>query len=154
MALSGGLETRVTVTGMIVGTPAYMAPEQVRGHTTDERSDLYSLAAVAYEALVGRQAVPSAENSAQTLLDVLSTTPPLVSSLLAGVPPEVDAAFAAAFEKRPASRPNDVEAWVRSTAPLLERVPVPATRRGWPDPIVVAPTQRAGASDPTGRIER
>ncbi|MBS2033400.1 serine/threonine protein kinase [bacterium] len=45
---------RATVSGMILGTPAYMSPEQVQGHVLDERSDLYQVGVIFYEALEGR----------------------------------------------------------------------------------------------------
>ncbi len=70
----GGLDTQLTGDGQIVGTLAYMSPEQVRGEDADARSDIYSLGCVLYEAATGRQ--PFQAPSALSLIHEITTTEP------------------------------------------------------------------------------
>lgn len=131
LAKSLGADARLTRTGTIVGTPAYMSPEQVQGLPVDARSDLYSLAALAYEALTGRRAVPGAD-VARTLANVLDLAPQPLSESLPVATEELDRAFARALEKDPHRRPLSVEAWAREVAALL--TDLPPLGPGWPDP--------------------
>jgi streptogramin lyase len=133
IAKSLHMDAQLTRTGTIVGTPAYMAPEQVGGENVDARADLYSFAAVVYEALSGRPVVRSID-VARIFLDVLSGEPEPISSLVAGLPAEVDAAFATALAKHPQDRPANLAIWLETIAPLLEACPADATK-GWPEPI-------------------
>jgi serine/threonine protein kinase len=144
LAKSTRLEAKLTRTGNFVGTPAYMSPEQVEGTQVDARADLYSLAAVAYEALTGQRVVSGTE-VARMLVDVLYSTPAPVSSLVAGLPEAADAAFAAALAKQPADRPADIVAWAAALGALLEAAPprVP----GWPLEALAADRARL---DPRG----
>ena len=66
--------------GSLVGTPAYMSPEQIQGEVLDARSDIYLFAAVCYEALTGRRTVGTIERLNDLLLEVLLTTPPPASA--------------------------------------------------------------------------
>ncbi len=125
----------VTCTGDLVGTPRYMAPEQLVGATVDGRADLYSFAAVAYEALVGRPLV-SASDFARVLLETFRRTPPAVSTLLPKAPIEIDRAFSHAFTRRPERRPSRASDWVESFVEQLERMPPSVP--GWPDDIASA----------------
>jgi serine/threonine protein kinase len=136
VAKSARTDTRLTRTGAIMGTPAYMSPEQVEGGDVDGRSDLYSLAVVAFEALTGRRLVEGAEGAKQ-MIEVLYGTHPAVSSFVA-VPDGVDAAFDKALAKRPEDRPDDIEAWSRGLAGLL--ADAAASTSGWP----VAPRGESG----------
>jgi ligand-binding sensor domain-containing protein len=136
LAKSTRLEAKLTRTGNFVGTPAYMSPEQVEGTAVDARADLYSLAAVAYEALTGQRVVSGTE-VARMLVDVLYGTPPSASSHVPGLPPAADAAFEAALAKRPAERPADIEAWAAALAALLESAAGSAP--GWPHEGLAAP---------------
>jgi tRNA A-37 threonylcarbamoyl transferase component Bud32 len=94
---------RLTATGMSVGTPGYMSPEQVSGDPVDARADLYALAVVGYEMLTGKP--PFSGPSAQALITAHLTTPPLpVEELRPDVPPHVSGAIARGLSKRPDDR--------------------------------------------------
>ena len=127
----GGVDT--TRSNALQGTPAYMAPEQIGGAAGDERSDLYSLAAVAFEALVGKRLIRQRPSMAATLAAILNETPPDVSTFLPDVPVEVDALFRAALARDPSQRPAGVAQWTEAVAERLERL-APADA-AWPLPI-------------------
>ncbi len=123
-------DTGLTQTGMLVGTPLFMSPEQILGKPTDLRSDLYSFAAVMYLALTGRR-VTLGETLPDILLDVVQGAAPVLSSLVPGVPRSVDEAFVWALAKDPDSRPASVQQWVDTFVADLETVP--STAPGWLD---------------------
>src|SRR5262245_24965974 len=79
----------LTSAGQFFGTPLYMSPEQASGAPVDGRSDLFSLGAVAYQLLTGRQAF-RAENVMQVLSRVVNETPPPPSQVMPGLPPGID----------------------------------------------------------------
>src|SRR5262249_30175942 len=108
-----GAEGGVTRTGMMVGTPAYMPPEQVHGEEVDTRADVYSFAAVCYEALAGRAAI-GGEHLGRVLVNVVGAEPPKLSTLRPGVPTVVDEAIASALAKDRARRHADIEVWAAS----------------------------------------
>jgi WD40 repeat protein len=77
-----------TMEGSIVGTPAYMAPEQARGESVDERADVYALGAVLYHVLTGR--MPFAENCKTVLLALVRTRSPAgIEHLVPEISPEL-----------------------------------------------------------------
>ena len=96
-------DTSDTLTaGHVVGTPAYMAPEQARGAAVDHRTDLYALAAIAYRVLTGVSPFSGGE-VAETLYRVVHTAPRRPSSL-ATLPDEVDLVLAIGLAKDPDAR--------------------------------------------------
>jgi eukaryotic-like serine/threonine-protein kinase len=104
LALSAAAGGRMTETGLSLGTPHYMSPEQA---TADKeitgRSDIYSLGAVLYEMLAGRP--PHLGGSAQQIIMLIVTDAARpVTELRKSVPPHVGAALAKALEKLPADR--------------------------------------------------
>ena len=81
---------RLTALGQVLGTPAYMAPEQfLRSTSVDERADLYSVGVTLYEALVGR--APFLGNAAELPLRILRDTPPRARSVRPELSAELDA---------------------------------------------------------------
>jgi serine/threonine-protein kinase len=93
----------VTETGLSLGTPHYMSPEQAAGGAVDARSDIYSLGALTYEMLTGDP--PHYASSVQAVFaKILSETPSPISRSRELVPANVDAAVQRALSKSPADR--------------------------------------------------
>jgi eukaryotic-like serine/threonine-protein kinase len=93
----------LTHTGAVVGTVAYMSPEQVRGKRLDPRSDLFSIGAVLYEMATGVQPF-SGSTSGEVLESLFTMTPVPASQRNPAVPAALDAIIAKALEKDPALR--------------------------------------------------
>lgn len=108
-----------TAAGTIVGTPLYMSPEQIRGGTVDHRSDLWSLAVVAYRALTGVN--PFAGQWLGMLMVRICTdpfTPP--SSVIPELSPEVDKFFERALSKDPDKRFKHAKEFANAFVALTE----------------------------------
>ena len=88
--------------GRVVGTPAYMAPEQARGEDATPRADVYGLAAIAYRCATGRPPF-SGKDLPGTLYNVCYSMPPQ-PSVVAELPAEIDAVLAVGMAKNPADR--------------------------------------------------
>ncbi len=88
--------------GHVVGTPAYMAPEQAKGEDVDHRADVYSLAAILYRAVTGHPAFAS-KDVPTTLYDVVFRVP-TQPSIHAPLPGDVDRVLAIGLAKQPADR--------------------------------------------------
>jgi serine/threonine-protein kinase len=94
-----------TATGLLLGTPYYMSPEQVRGRRVDAASDVYSLGALAYHLVTGRPPF-SGENAIAVGFAHLSELPAPPRQLRSDVPVELDAAIMSALAKEPTERPR------------------------------------------------
>ena len=127
LALLAG-EGRLTRTGELVGTPAYMAPEQLLGRPVDERTDVYGLGGVLYHALTGRPPFVGQVGLA-LLQQVVQEDPPRVRSLAPETPRALEAVCAQCLHKDPAARPPSAAA----LAEALERALAasPARRGRW-----------------------
>jgi len=95
-----------------VGTPSYMAPEQIKGKNVDHLADLYALAAIAYRALTGRPPFYG-EKIAQILFDVLYAQPPHPAQLVK-LPVDMELVLAIGMAKRPADRFASAEEFAHS----------------------------------------
>ncbi len=102
---------RMTQTGISLGTPQYMAPEQAMGErSVDRRADIYALGAVLYEMLAGEP--PFTGPTAQAIIArVLTTEPPALNAVRKAVPDRVAAAVHRALQKLPADRFSDAHAF-------------------------------------------
>jgi ligand-binding sensor domain-containing protein len=118
----------LTRTGMVVGTPAYMAPEQVQDEELSAATDLYALSAVVWEALTGVRLV-KAEGVGGIFHEILSTEPSPPSVIRPGLPHEVDELVLSALAKASGERPSDAQEWGRRVAAALAGVA--PTERGW-----------------------
>ncbi len=96
------MSQNMTVTGMVLGTPYYMSPEQVQGHKIDGRTDQFSLGVVAYEILTGRRPY-LADTLATLILKIITEKPPAPESLN----PTLDASMSQVFERVFAKSPED-----------------------------------------------
>ncbi|MGH9423844.1 MAG: protein kinase domain-containing protein, partial [Thermoanaerobaculia bacterium] len=103
-ALTAAGADTLTQVGMVVGTPAYVSPEQAAGEIDiDGRSDQYSLGCVLYEMLAGER--PFTGPTAQAVLQRRFTEPvPVLSKVMKGVPEEIDTALSKSLAKDPAGR--------------------------------------------------
>jgi serine/threonine-protein kinase len=105
-----GFGDGLTATGAILGTPHYMAPEQVRGKNIDVRTDIYALGALAYHLVTGRPPF-SGDNAIAIGFAHLSETPTPPRQLRKDCPPKLDAAILAALAKSPDERPATAKAF-------------------------------------------
>jgi eukaryotic-like serine/threonine-protein kinase len=96
---------RLTREGAVFGTPAYMSPEQVKGHgTVDQRADLWALGCMAFECLTGRPVWNTEQGVAMTFASIASSQLPTPSRLRPDLPTAFDVWFAKALEREPNGR--------------------------------------------------
>src|ERR1700722_12175565 len=106
-----------TRAGVIIGSVAYIAPEQVTGAPTDARTDVYSAGIVLFEMLTGRQPYTGETPPAVAYAHVNSAGPP-VGSLVGGIPPALDQLVRAATSRDPQWRPANADAFLRAVRSL------------------------------------
>ncbi len=108
----------LTQTGNLIGTPAYMSPEQAAGQPIDARSDLFSVGVVAYELLTGFNPYLG-ENESTTLLKILKSTPRIVFEADPTVPPALENILERLLERDPARRYQSAREALADLQPLV-----------------------------------
>ncbi|HEY4349879.1 MAG TPA: serine/threonine-protein kinase, partial [Paraburkholderia sp.] len=135
--------SRLTRAGMMIGTPAYMSPEQFSGDAIDARSDLFCAGVVLYEMLTG--ACPFTGSPAVVMQQVLHDMPPAPSQRVAGLPAELDEMVCKALAKRPDDRYASAQSWRVAVLTLLDTL----TAGDDPDrTVLVTPLTRPALEPP------
>lgn len=134
----------LTGTGVSIGTPQYMAPEQIKGKPLDGRSDQFAWAVTAYEALAGRLPWQAENGALGVVASILEEVPPDVCTIRPEVPAHVGAAIARAMAKRPDDRFPTMRALVNALDGAPEDAVAPEPKR-----ISVRPPS-GGAAVPVG----
>jgi serine/threonine protein kinase len=116
----------MTRTGVVMGTPAYMSPEQCLGQTVDQRSDIFSAGAILYHLLAGER--PFGGNSAlSTMQQVLNLTPVMPSLVNVQAPLAVDRIVAKALAKQPDERFSTAQEFATALDSALDPAPKATT---------------------------
>jgi beta-lactam-binding protein with PASTA domain/tRNA A-37 threonylcarbamoyl transferase component Bud32 len=115
---------RNTRTGLLIGTAAYLAPEQVSSSTSDERSDVYAVGVMLFEMLTGSQ-----PHTGDTPLAVaykhVNAAVPAPSSLVPGLPAALDALVTLATSRDPDLRPQDASHYLQAIVQVRRGMPLP-----------------------------
>jgi serine/threonine protein kinase len=122
-------DPRITRAGQNTGTPAFMAPEQVRGLPTDGRADIYALGGVAVWLLTGRLPFEADTALGAMLAHVYTPLPPLGARVPGSFPPALEALLRRCLAKAPEDRPPDV----RALAEALRAIALPAGEAWTPE---------------------
>jgi beta-N-acetylhexosaminidase len=150
----GSTATKLSSTGTIVGTFAYMAPERFSAGVADARSDVYALACVLYECLTGEHPFPG-DSMEQQIAGHLTVDPPQPSVCRPEVPPAFDEIIARGMAKDPDERYQtalDLAATARQALPEPVAVPVPVPVAAFAATTTPAPPQPPpGAGSPARR---
>jgi serine/threonine-protein kinase len=114
-------DARITGQNMIVGTPEYIAPEQIRSASPTPASDLYSLGCVLFEMLTGK--IPFSGKTTVLLVKHINDAPAAPSANNPSIPPQVDALVLKLLQKNPLHRHRDAYHLVQELQRLLDSLP-------------------------------
>ena len=151
LALRPGGE-RMTVTGRLLGTPAYMSPEQAQGLAVDHRTDIWSMAIVLFEMLTGKRPF---EQSTQlsVLYAIVNQTPPAVTGIREDIPRTLEAFLQKALAKNPEERWKSAAEAAAELRRILS-VPLDRTVTLGTAPLTAAAPSTAPAPPPTNSTRR
>jgi serine/threonine protein kinase len=133
----GNEDSYITATGVIMGTPAFASPEQLRGDELDERSDIYSVGATLYTLLTGQPPIEG-KNAVQVVANAVNQKPKPVSELREDVSSVLSHVISRCLAKDPNERFTDYKSLRDSLLPFSSKEPEPASLKmrmaaGWID---------------------
>ena len=124
----GGDDLTITTTGQMIGSPAYMSPEQAAGKHVDHRSDIFSLGIILYEVIAGEK--PFRGDTYQSMVaSIMSHQPESLQKLRVDVNPEIEALVEKAIVKDPPSRFQNAEEFADRIYAQLERFKLPPIKK-------------------------
>jgi len=142
--------SRLTETGMLIGTPRYSAPEQIDGKNVGPRTDLHAVGVLLYCMLAGRP--PFTSSGAHLLVDIQQNEAPAPNTFVPGLSPGVVAFVHRAMRKRPEERFHSAREMADALSSALSRRttadPAAAARREVPEPTEAAPIGDDGSRGP------
>jgi tRNA A-37 threonylcarbamoyl transferase component Bud32 len=145
---------RLTSTGHIMGTPAYMSPEQATGKRVDRHTDIYALGVALYEMLTC-QAPFDAPTPVAILLKVVQEPPPLPSRFNRKISPAIEQVILTALEKSPADRFQSAEAMAHALCRAIEQPYAGSTvRQAGPRSLPGLPRPGPAAAAPSSAAPR
>ena len=141
-----------TQTGMVLGSPKYMSPEQVVGKLTDQRSDIFSLGVMLFEMLTG-QAPFAGENVNAIMYQTLNSVPPPPSTLSPNVPEMLNFIVAKALAKKLDHRYQDAKEFAGDLYACRDRMPRPSFTQDIDKPQAAVNTPRPTPSSAGKHID-
>ncbi|HEY7579038.1 MAG TPA: protein kinase [Acetobacteraceae bacterium] len=136
----------MTQAGTLLGTPAYMSPEQFMGQVVDARTDIYSSGVLLYQLLTGER--PFEGGMSAIMHKALNTEPPVPSQLSVTAPPSFDAVVRRAMAKRPEDRFSSAKAFAEAIRAAMSRQAEPATGESEPTVVSAPPPQPLPVAEP------
>jgi serine/threonine-protein kinase len=140
---------RHTRSGLLIGTAAYLAPEQVASNSSDQRTDVYAVGVMLFEMLTGQQ-----PHTGDTPLAVaykhVNAVVPAPSSLHADLPPALDTLVALATSRDPDLRPADARHYLHAISEVRRGMPLPPVTRQDTQPAGPAGYAAPGVTAPAG----
>src|SRR5262249_46373984 len=113
-------DATASLMGVVMGTPAYMAPEQCNGMPVSPATDVYALGTILYEMLAGKRLFEQQSNTLALMYRIVNESPAPLRDLRPDVPPELEAVCLKCLEKDPARRyptaaslAEDLDRWLR-----------------------------------------
>jgi serine/threonine-protein kinase len=137
----------MTQAGDMLGTPQYMAPEQIKGEAVDGRVDVYALGCIIYELVTARQ--PFEATTVMQMLSKHLLEAPIAPSVRRpdlAIPPEIDRLVLTAMMKDPRARPQTMDAYGEAIAQARAALPAESTPRPTPRPAVTPPQGQGPAT--------